>query len=196
MKQEATTLIDENKSLMTAIRLLNNELQTLLKADKVRCFQPNERSDKKEWQVVGAKKKEEKTKTRERNPEKNEKEPQSAPGNNAQTRKPVAVIAGDSIIQNIACAIIQNSACAFRKHGILVKGQTWATLRSTRGILTDFEPLELSLIAHKSDTKHTKKLFWKISLVLLFFCFHLRAANPLGISRKLNLLISEIVVKF
>ena len=101
MKQEATTLIDENKSLMTAIRLLNNELQTLLKADKVRCFQPNERSDKKEWQVVGAKKKEEKTKTRERNPEKNEKEPQSAPGNNAQTRKPVAVIAGDSIIQNI-----------------------------------------------------------------------------------------------
>ena len=29
------------------------------------------------------------------------KEPQSAPGNNAQTRKPVTVIAGDSIIQNI-----------------------------------------------------------------------------------------------
>ena len=28
MKQEATTLIDEN-SLMTAIRLLNNELQTV-----------------------------------------------------------------------------------------------------------------------------------------------------------------------
>ena len=29
------------------------------------------------------------------------KEPQSAPGNNAQTRKPVTVIEGDSIIQNI-----------------------------------------------------------------------------------------------
>ena len=38
---------------------------------------------------------------RERNPEKNEKEPQSGPGNNAQTRKPVTVIAGDSVIQNI-----------------------------------------------------------------------------------------------
>ena len=36
-----------------------------------------------------------------RNPEKNEKEPQSGPGNNAQTTKPVIVITGDSIIQNI-----------------------------------------------------------------------------------------------
>ena len=101
MKQEATTLIDENKSLMTAIRLLNNELQTVLKADDVRCSRPNERPDKKEWQVVGAKKKKEKNKTRERNPEKNEKEPQPGPGNNAQTRKPITVIAGDSVIQNI-----------------------------------------------------------------------------------------------
>ena len=66
MKQEATTLIDENKSLMTAIRLLNNELQTVLKADDMRCSRPNERPDKKEWQVVGAKKKKEKTKTREK----------------------------------------------------------------------------------------------------------------------------------
>ena len=65
MKQEATTLIDENKSLMTAIRLSNNELQTVLKADDGRCSRPNERPDKKEWQVVGAKKKKEKTKTRE-----------------------------------------------------------------------------------------------------------------------------------
>ena len=40
-------------------------------------------------------------KTRERNPEKNEKELQSSPGNHTQTRKPVTVIAGDSIIQNI-----------------------------------------------------------------------------------------------
>ena len=47
------------------------------------------------------KKKKEKSKTRERNPEKNEKEPQSGHGNNAQTRKPVTVIAADSIIQNI-----------------------------------------------------------------------------------------------
>ena len=86
---------------MTAIRLLNNELQTVLKADDVRCSRPNERPDKKEWQVVGAKKEKEKTKTGERNPEKNEKEPQSGPGNNAQTRKPVTVIARDSIIQNI-----------------------------------------------------------------------------------------------
>ena len=54
---------------MTAIRLLNNELQTVLKADDMRCSRPNERPDKKEWQVVGAKKKKEKTKTRERNPE-------------------------------------------------------------------------------------------------------------------------------
>ena len=33
-----------------------------------------------------------------RNPEKNDKEPHSGPGNNAQTRKPVIVITGDSII--------------------------------------------------------------------------------------------------
>ena len=86
---------------MTTIRLLINELQTVLKADDVRCSRPNERPDKKEWQVVGAKKKKEKNKTRERNPEKNEKEPQPGPGNNAQTRKPITVIAGDSVIQNI-----------------------------------------------------------------------------------------------
>ena len=42
---------------MTAIRLLNNELQTVLKADGVRCSRPNERPEKKEWLVVGAKKK-------------------------------------------------------------------------------------------------------------------------------------------
>ena len=92
---------------MTAIRLLNNELQTVLKADDVRCSRPNERPDKKEWQVVGAKKKKEKTKTRERNPEKNEKEPQSGPGNNAQTRKPVTVIAGDSSKTSVAGAFLK-----------------------------------------------------------------------------------------
>ena len=42
-----------------------------------------------------------KKKTKERNLEKKEKETQSGPGKNAQTRQPVAVIAGDSIIQNI-----------------------------------------------------------------------------------------------
>ena len=107
MKQEVTILIDENKSLMTAIRLLNNELQTVLKADDVRCSRPNERPDKKEWQVVGAKKMKEKTKTRERNREKNEKEPQSGPGNNAQTRKPVTVIAGDSSKTSVAGAFLK-----------------------------------------------------------------------------------------
>ena len=50
---------------MTAIRLLNNELQTVLKADGVRCSRPNESPEKKEWLVVGAKKKKEKTKTKE-----------------------------------------------------------------------------------------------------------------------------------
>ena len=34
MKEEAKTLSDENKSLMTAIRLLNNELQNVLKAEE------------------------------------------------------------------------------------------------------------------------------------------------------------------
>ena len=74
MRQEATTLIDENKSLMTAIRLLNNELQTVLKADVVRCSRPSDRPDKKDWQLVGANTKKEKNKIRERNPEKNENE--------------------------------------------------------------------------------------------------------------------------
>ena len=118
MKQEATTLIDENKSLMTAIRLLNNELQTVLKADDVRCSRPNERPDKKEWQVVGAKEKKEKTKTRERNPEKNENEdvvnhlndnnsssqaPRQSTTNSAQStdQKPCVIIAGDSMLKFI-----------------------------------------------------------------------------------------------
>jgi len=52
MKQKASTLIDEKKSLITAIRLLNNELKTVLKADDLRCSKPNERPVKKEWQVV------------------------------------------------------------------------------------------------------------------------------------------------
>ncbi|KAM7428713.1 hypothetical protein ABFA07_020349 [Porites harrisoni] len=118
MKQEATTLIDENKSLMTAIMLLNNELQTVLKADDMRCSRPNERPDKKEWQVVGAKKKKEKTKTRERNPEQYENEdvvnhpndnnsssqaPRQSTSNSAQStdQKPCVIIAGDSMLKFI-----------------------------------------------------------------------------------------------
>lgn len=34
MKKEAKKLSDENKSLMTAIRLLNNELQNVLKVEE------------------------------------------------------------------------------------------------------------------------------------------------------------------
>ena len=52
MKQKASTLIDENNSFITAIRLLNNELKIVLKADDLRCSKPNERPVKKEWQVV------------------------------------------------------------------------------------------------------------------------------------------------
>ena len=50
----------------------------------------------------------------------------------------------------------RKGAWALRKDAILVKGQTWAALQSMRGILTDFEPLKLSLIAHNSDTEQTK----------------------------------------
>ena len=91
----------------------------------------------------------------------------------------------------------RKGAWALPKDAVLIKGQTWAALQSMHGILTDFEPLKLSLIAHNSDTEQTKNCFGKLALFwLLFFCFHLRAANPLGISGKLNLLITEIVVKF
>ena len=83
---------------MTATTLLNNELQTVLKADDVRCFWPNERPDKKEGQVAGTKKKKGKIQNKGKE---SGKEPQSGPGNNAQTRKPVTVKAGVSIIQNI-----------------------------------------------------------------------------------------------
>ena len=62
MKQEATILIDENKSLMTAIRLLNNELQTVLKTDDDK---KEWRPDKKGWQIVGAKTVKSKTKKNE-----------------------------------------------------------------------------------------------------------------------------------
>ena len=55
---------------MTAIRLLNNELQTVLKADDVRCSRPNECPDKKDWQVVGAKEKKEKKQNKEKKPRK------------------------------------------------------------------------------------------------------------------------------
>ena len=112
MKKETTTLIDENKSLMTAIRLLNNELQTVLKADDVRCSRPNECPDRKDWQVVGAKEKKEKTKIRKRNPEKNENEdvvnsssqaPRQSTSNSAQStdQKPCVIIAGDSMLKFI-----------------------------------------------------------------------------------------------
>ena len=118
MKNETTTLTDENKSLMTAIRLLNNELQTVLKADDVRCSRPNECQDKKDWQVVGAKEKKEKTKIRRRNPEKNENEdvvnhlndnisssqaPRQSTSNSAQStdQKPCVIIAGDSMLKFI-----------------------------------------------------------------------------------------------
>ena len=82
----------------------------------------------------------------------------------------------------------RKGAWALRKDAILIKGQTWAALQSMCGILTDFEPLKLSLIAHNSDTEQTKNCFGKLALFwLLFFCFHLRAANPFGISGKIEL---------
>ena len=69
----------------------------------------------------------------------------------------------------------RKGAWALRKDAILVKVQTWAALQSMCGILTDFEPLKLSLIAHNSDTEQTN-CFRKLALFwLLFFCFHLRA---------------------
>ena len=57
MKQDAATLVDLSKSLMTAIRLLNNKLWTVSKADNVRFSHLNTRPHKKEWQVIGAKRK-------------------------------------------------------------------------------------------------------------------------------------------
>lgn len=80
-----------------------------------------------------------------------------------------------------------------RKDAILLKGQTWAALRLMCEILTDFEPLELSLIGHKI---HSKQNTAKIGLVLLFFLFSIAAFQPFGNSWKLNVLIAEIVVKF
>ena len=82
---------------------------------------------------------------------------------------------------------------ALRKDAILVKGQTWAALQSMCEILTDFEPLELSLIAHKI---HSKQNTAKIGLVLLFFLFSIAAFQPLGTSWKLNVFIAKMVVKF
>ena len=87
----------------------------------------------------------------------------------------------------------RKGAWALRKDAILIKGQTWAALQSMRGILTDFESLKLISIAHNSDTEQRKNCFRKLALFwLLFFCFHLRAANPFGISGKFNLLITEL----
>ena len=60
-------------------------------------------------------------------------------------------------------------AWALRKDAILVKGQTWAALQSICGILSDFEPLKLSLIAHNSDTEKRKICFRKLALFWLLF---------------------------
>ena len=119
MKKETTTLIDENKNLMRAIRLLNNDLQTVLKLDDVRCSRANECPDKKDGQIVGAKEKKEKNKTWKRNLEKNENEdvvnhlndnncssqaPRQSTSNSAQStdQKPCVIIAGDSMIKFIS----------------------------------------------------------------------------------------------
>ena len=73
----------------------------------------------------------------------------------------------------------RKGAWALPKDAVLIKGQTWAALQSMHGILTDFEPLKLSLIAHNSDTEQTK-LFGKISLVLaLIFLFPFTGCKPL-----------------
>ena len=55
------------------------------------------------------------------------------------------------------------------EQGCVVKGQTWAALQSMRGILTDFEPLKLSLIAHNSDAEQRKNCFRKLALFWLLF---------------------------
>ena len=92
MKQEATILVDENKSLMTAIRLLNNELQTVLKE----CI---ESPDKKKWQIVGAKKEKSKTKeNKERRPNANDPNDNE---NSMSEKVQTTPLIGDSMIKDI-----------------------------------------------------------------------------------------------
>ena len=96
MKQEATTLIDENKSLMTAIRLLNNELQTVLKADDDK---KEWRPDKKKWQIVGAKKEKSKTKeNKERRPNANDRNDNE---NSMSEKVQTTPLIGDSTIKDV-----------------------------------------------------------------------------------------------
>ena len=71
-------------------------------------------------------------------------------------------------------------AWALRKDAILVKGQTWAALQSMRGILTDFEPLKLSLIAHNSDTEQRKNCFRKLASFWSYSLLSFTGCKPIS----------------
>ena len=189
------TLIDENKSLMTAIRLLNNELQTVLKADDMRCSRPNERPDKKEWQVVGAKKKKEKTKTRERNPEQENEDvvnhlndnnsssqaPRQSTSNSAQStdQKPCVIIAGDSMLKFIngrkLSSQISNQSLTYVKAfpGATVEDMSDYIMPSLRR-----KPEEVILIMYKSNNFMDVIIKHRFAFVIHVGTNNLKSSEP------------------
>ena len=109
MKEEAKKLGDENKSLMTAIRLLNNELQNVLKTEESCSKNTNlnhaENLHDDQRQVKRKTTTQQQKATESRKP----KLPKD-PGNNAPTSNsaevtpsppPTTVIIGDSIIKRV-----------------------------------------------------------------------------------------------
>ena len=117
MQQEATILIDENKSLMTAIRLLNNELQTVLK---------EWRPDKKKWQIVGAKEEKSKTKeNKERRPNANDPNDNE---NSMSEKVQTTPLIGDSMIKDIQGTQLGKAV----GHRVVVKSFSGATTKTMK----------------------------------------------------------------
>ena len=108
---------------MTAIRLLNNELQTVLKADDDK---KEWRPDKREWQIVGAKKEKSKSKeNKERRPNANDP---SDNGNSMSEKVQTTLLIGDSMMENIQGTQLGKAV----GHWVVVKSFSGATTKAMK----------------------------------------------------------------
>ena len=103
LETRAASAEQKNDSLGLALKLIMQEKRDEERKQRknqnfVETFRQDKSKNEAQQQLEKSKPAPQRDK---RNPEKNKKEPQSGPGNNAQTTKPVIVITGDSIIQNI-----------------------------------------------------------------------------------------------
>ena len=100
MKDKANNLNNENKSLMTVIRLLNNELQTALKADESSPGSVNYNQTTNTVKMNNTRRSQNK-RQKEKKSTQEQKEASNLQTEQPQAEQRTTLLIGDSMVQNI-----------------------------------------------------------------------------------------------